>query len=127
MGPHFVPSSVLENRVGLAVTGIAPGVDTSAIEQALRGANLSLELLSVISSEEGVEGVADSGIRFVYSGSDAARSFLGRGTSGITSFGGTDVPGMSGSGESQEYFRRETLSDELGDLEIPDSELGNYL
>lgn len=118
----------LEERVSLVVTGIAQMTQAAALEGALRAAGFPVDSLTVISAEEGFEGHADSGIRFVHSGSDAARSFLATGTLGITSMGGVDVPGMSGSSFSTpEYFPPETLADELGDVEIPDSQLGNYL
>jgi hypothetical protein len=45
---------------------------------------------------------------------------------------GTGVPGVtsgvpSAGGYGTRYFRNETLGDRLGDLEIPDDELDNYI
>jgi hypothetical protein len=45
---------------------------------------------------------------------------------------GTGVPGVtsgvpSAGGYGTRYFRNETLSDRLGDLEIPDDEVDNYV
>jgi hypothetical protein len=41
--------------------------------------------------------------------------------------GGTGVPGLNNAHRSGSFFRNETLSDRLGDFEIPDSETDNYV
>jgi hypothetical protein len=111
--------------VGLVVTGISQSADTAAIEQALRAAGLSLEPLTVYSSGDGPEDRADSGVRFVYTGTDSARNILGRGSE-LTSFGGTEVPGL-GTDSGPEYFPTESISLQLSELEIPDDEVDNYV
>jgi hypothetical protein len=45
----------------------------------------------------------------------------------MTSDGGTGVPGINGQHSMQVFFRNESISDRLGDLKIPDSEMDNYL
>ncbi len=110
--------------MGLVVTGISQNADTTAIEEALRAAGLSVEPLTVYTSGDGPEDRADSGIRFVYTGSDSARTILGSGAE-ITSFGGTEVPGL-GTSRPSGYFAEESISMQLSELEIPDSEVDNY-
>ena len=111
--------------MGLVVTAISPGADTGGIEQALRAAALPLDSLTVFAAGEGLDDRADSGIRFVYTGADTARTILGRGSE-ITSFGGTEVPGLEVSGGA-EYFPEESISMQLSELEIPDGEVDNYV
>lgn len=113
--------------MSLVVTGIAQTADTKALETALRAADLSLERLSVVSGgSASTEGVADSGVRFVYAGDSSTSSLINSGGGIMTSTDGTNVPGLSRGG-NQEYFRQETLGDLLSDLEIPDSSLDNYV
>lgn len=113
--------------MGLVVTGISQSTDVSAVEQALRGAGLSLESLTVYCGGEGRQEMPESGIRFIYTGTEDVRNLLGTGSTGILSMGGADVPGLTSDDPSQEYFRQETLSEELSELEIPDSELESYV
>jgi hypothetical protein len=107
------------------VTGISQNTNTQPIEQALRAASLSIDPLSVFTSGDAPDDRADSGIRFVYSGSDTPKTILGR-TSELTSFGGTEVPGL-GLSETAEYFTPESVTDELSETGIPDSALDNYV
>lgn len=111
--------------MGLVVTGISQTTDTSALEAALKAAGLSLEPLSVYVAGDAAEERPDSGIRFVYTGNDSIREMLGRGSGGIYASGGGSVPGLEVGGPG-EYFRPETVAEELSELEIPDSMLENY-
>jgi hypothetical protein len=98
--------------VGLVVTGISQNGDIKALETALKDAGLKLDPIQLISAEDSTEGVA--------------RRQLGTGL--ITGGGqGTGVPGLTNDGPGLSYFRTESLSDRLGDLEIPDSEMDNYV
>ena len=45
----------------------------------------------------------------------------------LTHDSGTTVPGINNQHEGGVFFRNETLSDRLGDLEIPDDEVENYV
>jgi len=98
--------------VGLVVTGISQDGDIKALEVALKAAGLKLDPIQLISSDDSTEGVARRQI----------------GTGLITGGGqGTGVPGLTNDGPGLVYFRNESLSDRLGDLEIPDSEMDNYV
>jgi hypothetical protein len=98
--------------VGLVVTGISQTGDIKELEAALTAAGLKLDPIQLISGADSIEGVA--------------RRQLGTGL--ITGGGqGTGVPGLTGDGRGLSYFRTESVSDRLGDLEIPDSEMDNYV
>lgn len=97
--------------MGLVVTGISQSKDTSALEAALRGAGLSLEPLQVISGDDAIDKLARR---------HAAPDIL-------LGDGGGGVPGLTGRGNGLVYFRNETIPDRLGDLEIPDSQMENYV
>jgi hypothetical protein len=97
--------------VGLVVTGISQDGDIKALEAALKDAGLKLDPIQLISSDDSTEGVARRQV----------------GTGLITGGQGTGVPGINSDGPGLAYFRNETLSDRLGDLEIPDSEVENYI
>jgi len=97
--------------VGLVVTGISQNGDIKALEAALKAAGLKLDPIQLISSDDSTEGVARRQI----------------GTGLITGGQGTGVPGLTNDGPGLVYFRNESLSDRLGDLEIPDSEVENYI
>jgi hypothetical protein len=116
----------LEVAVSLVVTGIAQNEDTKPVETALRAAGLSLEGLVVFCAGEAREERAETGVRYIYSGSESIRNILGTGSIGILSLG-PEVPGISTESAPPEYFRDETMTDELSDLDIPDSELDNYV
>jgi hypothetical protein len=107
------------------VTGIAPTTDVTAVEKALRDGGYSLEPFSVYVAGDAPEGHPDSGGNTLFTGTDSIRDILARGSGGIYSSGGGSVPGLT-QPNSKEYFPQETMDDELGDLEIPDSELANY-
>jgi hypothetical protein len=98
--------------VGLVVTGISQDGDIKSIEAALTAAGLKLDPIQLISGDDSTEGVARRQV----------------GTGLITGGGqGTGVPGINTDGPGLTYFRNESLSDRLGDLEIPDSEVDNYV
>jgi len=98
--------------VGLVVTGISQTEDMHALEVALRSAGLSLEPLQLISGHNGTDSLANH-----------------HGGSGILlGDGGTTVPGLTGhNGTGLAYMQNEPLHERLGDLEIPDSQIENYV
>ena len=100
------------NYMALVVTGLSQTGDISALKTALHAAGFSLDPLQVIAPDDSTEGVS-------------------RGLIGSELYlheGGTGVPGLNNSHRSGGgFFRNETLPDRLGDLEIPDSEVDNYV
>jgi len=102
--------------VGLVVTGISQDGDTSALEAALKAASLPLEPIQLIGPDDSTQG--------------AARSIIDPGYITGGTGQGTGVPGLNrptAGGYGTKYFRNESLSDRLGDLEIPDDEVENYV
>lgn len=97
--------------MGLVVTGILQQGDIRALETLLKEAGLPLDPIQLISGEDSTEGVARRQI--------GPRLMMGD-HAGY-------VPGINSSGPGLSYFRNESLSDRLGDLEIPDSEVQNYI
>jgi hypothetical protein len=97
--------------MSLVVTGLSQNGDTSALKTALHDAGISLDPLQVIGPDDSTVGVA--------------RGIIG--SELYTSEGGTGVPGLNNAHGGRSFFRNETLSDRLGDLEIPDSEVDNYV
>lgn len=97
--------------MGLVVTGILQHGDIKALEVALKNAGLPLDRIQLISGEDSTEGIArrQSGPRLMTGDNSAF------------------VPGINNSGSGLSYFRNESLSDRLSDLEIPDSEIDNYV
>ena len=105
--------------MGLVVTGISQDGDTAALEQALKAAGLPLDPIQVIGPDDSTQGAASS---------------MGLANPGLMTGGGqgTGVPGVtsgvpSAGGYGTRYFRNEGLSDRLGDLEIPDDQVENYV
>jgi hypothetical protein len=104
--------------VGLVVTGISQNGDITALEAALKAAGLPLDPIQVIGPEDSTQGAASS---------------MGMANSGLNLGGGqgTGVPGITSAtpigGGGSRYFRNEALSDRLGDLEIPDDQVENYV
>lgn len=105
--------------MGLVVTGISQTGDTTALEAALKAAGLPLDPIQVIGPDDSTQGAARGVIN---PGLHMGGTGQGTGVPGITSGKGS---GIGGYGTS--YFRNETLSDRLGDLEIPDDEIENYV
>ncbi len=105
--------------MGLVVTGISQDGDTSALEAALTAAGLPLDPIQLIGPDDSTQGAASS---------------MGLANPGLMTGGGqgTGVPGVTSGaptagGYGTRYFRNETLADRLGDLEIPDDEVDNYV
>jgi hypothetical protein len=103
----------------LVVTGISQDGDTTAIEAGLRTGGLPLDAIQLIGPDDSTQGAASS---------------MGLANPGLMTGGGqgTGVPGVtsgvpSAGGYGTRYFRNETLSDRLADLEIPDDEVDNYV
>lgn len=97
--------------MGLVVTGISQNGDIKALEQQLKDAGMPLDPIQLISGEDSTTGVARRQI----------------GPRLMTGDHAGYVPGINNSGPGLSYFRNESLSDRLGDLEIPDSEVENYV
>jgi hypothetical protein len=97
--------------MSLVVTGLSQDGDTNALRSALLGAGLTLDTLQVIQPDDSEEPIA--------------RGLAGEGL--ITSDGGTAVPGINTGSTRRIFFRNESMPDRLGDLEIPDSEMDNYI
>ena len=105
--------------MGLVVTGISQNGDIAAIEAALKAAGLPLDPIQLIGPDDSTQGAASRGL--ANPGYIAGGMETGTGVPGITS--GRGVAG----GYGTQYFRNEGLSDRLGDLEIPDDEVENYV
>jgi hypothetical protein len=97
--------------MSLVVTGLSQNGDLSALKSALAEAGLSLDKLQVIAP-----GDSDVGV---------ARGIIG--SELYVNEGGTGVPGINNRHTMSSFFRNESLPDRLGDLEIPDSEVENYV
>jgi len=100
--------------MGHVVTGLSPSGDLTALKAALRTAGLSPDALQVISSE-------DSSLNL------RGRGVIGGDIMSGDSGSGTGVPGLTNVHSGRTFFRDESLTDRLGDLEIPESEIDNYL
>lgn len=105
--------------MGLVVTGISQNGDIQALEASLKAAGLPLDPIQVIGPDDSTQGAASS---------------MGLADPGLMTGGGqgTGVPGITSGvptagGYGTRYFRNEALSDRLGDLEIPDDEVENYI
>lgn len=105
--------------MGLVVTGISQNGDTTGLEAALQAAGLPLDPIQLIGPDDSTQGAASS---------------MGLADPGLMTGGGqgTGVPGVTSGaptagGYGTRYFRNEALSDRLGDLEIPDDEVDNYV
>ena len=106
--------------MGLVVTGISQDGNIEALETALTEAGLPLDPIQLIGPDDSTQGMASRGL--------ANPGYL----SGSGMGSGTGVPGITSGvptsgGYGTEFFRNETLSDRLGDLEIPDDEMDNYV
>jgi hypothetical protein len=106
--------------VGLVVTGISQNGDIKALEAALKEAGLPLDSIQLIGPDDSTQGSASRG-GVLGQGGLMMGGGQGTGVPGITS----GVPTTGGSGVS--FFRNETLGDRLGDLEIPDDQVDNYI
>lgn len=97
----------------LVVTGLSQQGDLAALKTALQTAGLSADGLQIIGPGEGTQSVA-SGL----AGADLTTGDVGT---------GTGVPGINSSHRLRSYFRNESVDDRLSDLDIPDSEMDNYV
>ncbi len=97
--------------MGLVVTGISQNGDIKSLEKLLKEAGLPLDPIQLISGDDSTEGVARRQV----------------GPRLMTGDHAGYVPGINNSGPGLSYFRNESLTDRLGDLEIPDSEVENYV
>jgi hypothetical protein len=97
--------------MSLVVTGLSQNGDITALKAALHEAGMSLDPLQVINPDDSTESIS--------------RGLIG--SELYVSEGGTGVPGLNNAHRSGSFFRNETLSDRLGDFEIPDSETDNYV
>ena len=105
--------------MGLVVTGISQDGNIASLEAALKEAGLPLDAIQLIGPDDSTQGAASS---------------MGMANPGLMTGGGqgTGVPGVtsgvpSAGGYGTRYFRNEALSDRLGDLEIPDDQVDNYV
>ena len=112
--------------MGLVVTGISQDGNIRKLEDALKAAGLSLEPIQLIGPEDSDKNLTDA--------TNEGHLDMELMTGGTGQ--GTGVPGISSHGSAslselvqsrQNYFRNEALSDRLGDFEINDSEIENYL
>lgn len=110
--------------MGLCVTGISQTSDIKALEKALSDAGFSLESIQLIDPNDSDVNLSDvEPLQRI-----DTEIMIGGGQ-------GTGVPGVSGGHNfiesrphmQQSYFRNEELWDRLGDFEIPDDEMENYL
>lgn len=99
--------------MALVVTALSPSGEITALKAALHDAGLSVDALQVIDPQDASVGVSRGII-----GGDLLTSDSGT---------GTGVPGINKVQRSTPYFRNESLADRLGDFEIPDSQLDNYV
>jgi hypothetical protein len=99
--------------MALVVTGLSQNGDTSALHQALADAGFPTDPLQVIGPDDSTQSIS--------------RGIIGAEILGASSGTGTGVPGINNSHQPSQFFRNESLSDRLGDLEIPDSEVDNYV
>ncbi|MBC5810486.1 MAG: hypothetical protein GIW95_06500 [Candidatus Eremiobacteraeota bacterium] len=94
--------------MALVVVGISQTGDVSAVRKALSAAGLPLDGLQTVEPDaaagSGIGGRADARI--------------------ITSDQGTRVPGL---GSPSPFRSNENLTERVGDLEIPDSEIDNFV
>lgn len=105
--------------MGLVVTGISQDGNIASLEAALKEAGLPLDAIQLIGPDDSTQGAASS---------------MGMANPGLMTGGGqgTGVPGVTSGvptagGYGTRYFRNEALSDRLGDLEIPDDQVDNYV
>jgi hypothetical protein len=101
--------------MGLVVTGISQTSDISALEAALTAAGFGLESVQLVEPGDDTGPLAHGIVS-------------ARGSGGLET--GTGVPGLTSgnqAGTPRTFFRDESLLDRLGDFEIPDDEIDNYL
>jgi hypothetical protein len=95
------------------VTALSQNGDVTALHKALHDAGLPTDSLNVIGPDESTASVSHGLI-----GAELLTS---------TDGGATGVPGINNVHRPTMFFRNESIPDRLGDLEIPDSEIDNYV
>jgi hypothetical protein len=106
--------------VGLVVTGISPHTDVSDLQRKLKEAGFAPDPIQVVSAGDSEETIPER------SSTMPLDTHLSLGDDQ-----GTGVPGLNrttvDTHSLPEYFRNEELWDRLGDFEIPDDEVDNYI
>jgi hypothetical protein len=109
------------------VVGIFPDHDClMKLVDAMKASGYHADRLRVISPETPSDEFIGTGVQFTYSGDSEAES-IGIGSSIITSFGGTAVPGLTELGPRLSNIRStNTTEDLLEELNIPASRFEGY-
>ena len=94
------------------VTGLSQNGEIGSLHAALVEAGIPTDRLEVVRPEDSASGVSR--------GLAGSELMTGGGQ-------GTGVPGINNMRGSRPFFRNESLADRLGDFEIPESELDNYV
>jgi hypothetical protein len=109
--------------VALVVTGISQNGDIHSLHEGLRAAGLPTDPIEVVGPDAAAPHLTDAtGGTVANPGYMTGSTGQGTGVPGITSGAGTAI-----GGHGTRYFRNETISDRLGDFEIPDDEIDNYV
>jgi hypothetical protein len=113
--------------MGTMVVGIFPDHDClTKLADAIKSGSLNIERLRVISSDTPSDNLIRSGLKFVYSG-DAETTAIASGGGIITSFGGTEVPGLTNiNTQVGTSHGAPSTEDLLGELEIPGGRNEDY-
>ena len=96
----------------MVVLGLSQDGDASTLRDSLAAAGLSLDGLQVMTPDDFDEDIVDE---VGLAGEDL-----------LLTDPGTQVPGINTMAERPRYFRSESMTDAIGDLGIPESELDNY-
>jgi hypothetical protein len=109
------------------VVGIFPDHDTLAkLADGIKAGGFNIEHLRVISNDTPSENLIRTGLRFIYSG-DAEPTAIAGGGGIITSFGGTEVPGLTNvTTQVGSPHGDPSTEDLLGELEIPGGRNEDY-
>lgn len=110
--------------MGLTVTGISQNHDIKALEKELQAAGFTLDAIQIVSPGDSDQNLVDVAGSVKIDANLDIGNHQGTGVPGITSHG--SQLGVRGGGSSS-YFRNEELWDRLGDFEIPDDEVDNYI
>ena len=108
--------------MGLTVTGISQTTDIKSLEKELSAAGFTLDAVQIVSPGDSDQNLVD------VAGSVKLDTHLNLGDGQ-----GTGVPGINSSGAQlgvrggSGFFRNEELWDRLGDFEILDDEVDNYI
>lgn len=112
--------------MGLVVTGISQDGNIRKLEDALKAEGFSLEPIQLIQPDDSDKNLTDA-VNQGHIETELMDGGTGQGTGvpGLSSHGGGSLSELVQ--HRQGYFRNEALSDRLGDFEINDSEIDNYL